>query len=84
MQSIGSQEIILIFFIGVILLLTFGLWIWSLIHCIRNQRLSDSNRTIGIVLIAILGLIGSFIYLFLPREPEGVSAQPPRNPNLVK
>ena len=46
-----------------------GLWIWSLVHCIQNRHLSDSNRIIGIVLIIVLGLIGSLVYLFLPKEP---------------
>lgn len=44
----------------------FGLWIWSLIHCITNKRLSQSNRTLAIILIAVLGLLGSIIYLFMP------------------
>lgn len=44
-----------------------GLWLWSLIHCAMNKRLNDSNRIIGIVLIVLLGLLGSLIYLFLPR-----------------
>ena len=46
------------------------LWIWSLIHCIQNRYLSDNNRLIGIILIVILGIIGSLVYLFLPRESE--------------
>ena len=46
-----------------------GLWLWSLIHWIMNNRLSDTNRLIGILLIAILGLLGSLIYVFLPRNP---------------
>ena len=46
-----------------------GLWIWSLIHCVQNRYLNDSNRVIGIVLIAVLGTVGSFVYIFLPREP---------------
>ncbi len=46
----------------------FGVWLWSLIHCIRNRYLSDSNRLIGILLIVLLGIIGSIIYPFLPRE----------------
>lgn len=49
-------------------LLLFGLWIWSLIHCVTNKQLSDTTRIIGIILIVVLGLIGSLIYLFLPRE----------------
>ena len=46
----------------------FVLWLWSLIHCIRNRQLSENNRIIGIVLIALLGLVGSLVYLFLPRD----------------
>ena len=49
----------------------FGLWVWSLIHCILNKRLDDTNRIIGIILILVLGLLGSIIYLVLPREPIG-------------
>ena len=56
-----------------LILATFGLWIWSLIHCIRNQKLTDTNRIIGITLIVLLSLIGSFIYLFLPREESADS-----------
>ena len=48
----------------------FGLWLWSLIHCIRNKQLSDTNRIIGIILIVMLSLLGSIIYLFLPRDQE--------------
>ncbi len=51
-----------------LILLCLGLWIWSLIHCIMNKKLTDTNRIIGIVLIVVLQLLGSFIYLFLPRN----------------
>jgi len=57
---------------GIVFLLAvvamFVLWLWSLIHCIMNKRMSDNNRIIGVVLIVVLGLIGSLVYLFLPRE----------------
>ena len=49
-------------------IIIFLIWIWSLIHCIKNPYLSDNNRIIGVVLIVILGIIGSLVYLFLPRE----------------
>jgi uncharacterized BrkB/YihY/UPF0761 family membrane protein len=69
MDSSGSAvEISLILVIVVIGLVSFGLWLWSIIHCVTNKRLTDTNRIIGIVLIVVLGLLGSLIYLFLPRE----------------
>jgi len=64
MFSIGTPELIII----ALVLGIMGLWIWSLIHCITNRYLSDTNRIIGIVLIVVLGLLGSLIYLFLPKE----------------
>jgi hypothetical protein len=58
--------LILVFLLlGVALL---GVWIWALIHCINNRRLTDTNRIIGILLIILLGHIGCLVYLFLPRE----------------
>lgn len=55
---------------GVFVLGIIVLWFWSLIHCMRNRRLSDTNRIIGIILIVVLGLFGSIIYPFLPRDPR--------------
>ena len=63
MGPLGYPEIIVI-----ILMLGFlAFWLWSLIHCINNKALTDTNRIIGIILIVVLGLLGSLIYLFLPR-----------------
>ena len=65
----GAPIIFLLVFVvfGIASLL---LWIWSLIHCIKNRFLSDNNRIIGIILIVLLGILGSLVYLFLPRESE--------------
>lgn len=50
-----------------------GLWIWSLVHCVMNKRLSERTKILGIVLIVLLGLIGSAIYCFLPRRSAQTS-----------
>ena len=60
-----------IFVIGLIFMFTagaLGLQIWALVHCIKNPHLSDTNRIIGVVLIAVLSVIGALVYLFIPRE----------------
>jgi len=67
-SNVGIPELIMIITVIGMVLCVIGLWIWSLIHCIKNTRLSDTNRIIGIVLIVVLGIFGSFIYLFLPRD----------------
>lgn len=84
MNPLGGPEILIIILIGIVFVAIMGLWIWSLIHCIRNKQLSENNRIIGIVLIAILGLIGSLIYLFLPREQQGGGTLPPNDPRLTR
>jgi hypothetical protein len=65
-ESVFSVGIIAV--IAIIGLGGLALWIWSLIHCIKNRYLSENNRLIGIILIVVLGIIGSIVYLFLPRE----------------
>ena len=70
-----------VFFLFVVLgLLVFVLWVWSLIHCISNQNLSDNNRIIGILLIVLLGIVGSFAYLFLPQKRPMVQGKRERIP----
>ncbi|PCJ60592.1 MAG: hypothetical protein COA79_08460 [Planctomycetota bacterium] len=60
--------IFMIVFIGLFTIVPLGLWIWSLIHCANNKKLDDNNRILGLILIVTLNLLGSFIYLFLPRN----------------
>jgi len=61
---IGGPELVMI----LVLLVIPAVWLYSLVHCVRNKKLSDTNRIIGIILILLLTIIGSVIYLFLPRE----------------
>jgi hypothetical protein len=68
-QSVAAPAFLVIIF-GLVGILGFALWLWSLIACIRNRYLSDNNRLIGILLIVFLNLLGSLVYLFLPRETE--------------
>ena len=68
--GLAGAGIMMILIIGFIGLASFGFWLWSLIHCIQNKRLSDTNRTLGLILILVLPLLGSLIYFFLPREKE--------------
>ena len=65
-----DDSIGLVFVLGFLLVGLLGtiVWVWSLIHCIQNKNLSDNNRIIGVILIVVLGLLGSLIYLFLPNE----------------
>ena len=66
----GETATGLLIILAIVGLVSLGLWIWSLIHCIRNKQLTSNNRIIGIILIVFLGLLGSLFYPFLPREKQ--------------
>ena len=65
----GSWLVLVLFLVGGLLGLAIVVfWIWSLVHCAMNRHLSDGNRIAGLLLIVLLGPLGSLIYLCLPRE----------------
>ena len=66
----GETATGLLIILAIVGLVSLGLWIWSLVHCIRNKQLTNNNRIIGIILIVFLGLLGSLFYPFLPREKQ--------------
>ena len=74
MEEIGGFAVsVIIVLLGTV---SFAVWLFSLIHCVRNKRLSDTNRLVGVLLIIFLFLAGSFVYLFLPREQPVPSHSP--------
>ena len=44
-----------------------ALWLWSLIHCVMNKNIDNTIKIIGVILILALNILGSIIYLILPR-----------------
>ena len=62
-----GMMLLLMIFCG---LVAFGFWVWTFINCVQNKKLSDSNRTVGLVLILAIPLVGCVIYFLLPREKE--------------
>jgi heme A synthase len=59
-----------LFFI-LIALTVLVVWIWSLIHCIKNPQLTDTMKIIGVVLIVVLGLIGISSTCFFRGREDG-------------
>ncbi|MBW3598688.1 MAG: PLD nuclease N-terminal domain-containing protein [Planctomycetes bacterium] len=58
-------------FVGVILgLVGFVLWIWALVHAIRNPALDSNERLIWVLVIIFLQLIGALIYVIVARKGE--------------
>jgi hypothetical protein len=64
----GGEVLLLLGLGGVISLLLLVFWIWMLIDCVRNQRLSDNERVVWTIVIALTHALGAFIYLLAGRN----------------
>ena len=69
MGPIGTPELIIILGMGVGLLVV-AFWIWMLIDCIKYETDEGNERLIWVVVIALTGALGAFIYLCARRIPR--------------
>jgi len=54
-----------------VLLLTIALfvfWIWMLVDCIKNTRLSDTEKIVWVLVIIFLHALGALIYMLAGRD----------------
>jgi phospholipase D-like protein len=64
---IGGWELLLLFPIFVIGLLTTIFWIWMLIHALTNKGLRDMEKLIWVVVLVFTHFLGALIYFFVGR-----------------
>jgi len=63
------MRIIFILFFILVALAIFAFWIWTIVDGIRNPLLNDSKRILWVIIIVLLGILGSILYLLLaPRS----------------
>jgi hypothetical protein len=59
----------------VLLLVAAALWIWSLVDALRisDQRwaAAGENKVLWVILIVVLGIVGSLLYAVMPRKKLG-------------
>ncbi len=67
MSPIGYPELIIIGLI-ILMLLSIPFWIWMLVDCISNEPAEGNDRLIWVIVIALVGAIGAFVY-FIARRP---------------
>jgi|MudIll2142460700_1097286.scaffolds.fasta_scaffold547290_2 hypothetical protein len=65
--NLGGAEILLILFVLPLMLASFAFWIWMLIHAIQNKGLTDTEKIIWVLVIALLHFLGALIYFFVGR-----------------
>lgn len=69
MPSIHSIELLALCIIALIIGGTV-LWIWMLVDCVMNKRISDSQKTVWILVMIFTHLLGALLYLFLGRSTQ--------------
>jgi hypothetical protein len=62
-----SFELILLFVLGLMVAGTI-FWIWMLIDCAINKRISETQKIIWVVVIFFTHLLGALLYFFLGRS----------------
>lgn len=55
-------------FLLVLTVLAFVFWIWATVDCVKNPRLSDSERVAWVLVVIFLHFLGAFIYLIAGRR----------------
>jgi hypothetical protein len=66
---LGGWEILLLLGVGGVFgLLFLAFWVWMLIDCVRNQRLSDNERIVWTLVIVFTHALGALIYLLAGRK----------------
>ena len=81
---VGGGELILVLLVLVVALplalASFAFWIWMLISAIQNKGLTENEKIVWVLVIALLHLIGSLIYFFVG-HPKRNLPPPAQNPN---
>ena len=77
--GLGGGELILILFLLPLSLLGCVFWIWMLIHAIQNKGLTETEKIVWVLVIALLHFLGALIYFFAGRPKQNAVrlAQPP-------
>jgi hypothetical protein len=56
--------------VGLILVLGSVFWIWMLVDCINNRRLSDTTKAVWVLIIIFTHFIGALCYLLFARNQQ--------------
>lgn len=76
LAMLGGSELIVIALVIPLVLAAIAFWIWMLVDCVRNRRLSESERIIWVIVICLTHWLGALIYLLAGRRGNGVTSAP--------
>jgi hypothetical protein len=62
------MSLIVIPFVFLMALAFMIFWIWMLVDCIKNPKLTDTERIVWVLVIIFLHALGALIYLLAGRD----------------
>ena len=69
---LGTTEIMFLALLAVPLALAaMAFWIWTLLDCVRNRALSETERIVWVIVICLTHWLGALIYLLAGRRSGG-------------
>lgn len=71
---LGASFAVLAFFV-ILGIISFIIWIWALIDVIRRQFTNPSDKTLWLIVVIILGVIGAIVYLIAGRSKGTIAGQ---------
>lgn len=74
--AMGLGLVIFFIIMAIIGLVAFIFWIWSIIDCVKRDFPGDNEKILWLVIIIILGVLGSLIYLIAGRKKGTIKTQP--------
>jgi hypothetical protein len=74
MFFLGGLELLLVLFLLPLGLLSLAFWIWMLVDAAQNRGLSQDEKIIWIIVVALLHFLGALIYFFFGRPKRKLVA----------
>lgn len=68
----GGAEILLLLFALPLALLALAFWVWMLVDAAQNKRLTQDERVVWIIVVALLHFLGALIYLIFGRPKRNL------------
>jgi len=77
----GGEIILVLLMLLVIFplaLAALAFWIWMLVSAIQNKGLTDNEKVLWVLVIALLHWLGALIYFFVGHPKRNLPLPPPR------
>lgn len=68
----GGAEILLLLFALPLALLALAFWVWMLVDAAQNKGLTQDERVVWIIVVALLHFLGALIYLIFGRPKRNL------------